>query len=188
MLRDLSNRLHAHAQGWLILVVIALFVLLINLPLADPALLSRSLDGRFGYTASDAFSAVSSYGEDGRLQMIWIHLADFILIAVYTAMFSLGISWLFQRGFKPVSRVQTLNLVPILGGIFDVLENIWIMALILVYPTQPRIVGWLATTSTMAKYGMGVIILALLAFGLVRAALNRFKPQGDVEVDRLPSM
>lgn len=187
MLINLSKQLHFWAKGWLILFIIAAFVVLVNLPLADPDLVSRSLDGQIGYTPAQAFAAVASYGEDGRVQMLWIHLADFILVVTYTALFSLSISWLFRRGFKPDSTMQTLNLVPVLGGFFDVLENVWIMALILVYPAQPTIVAWLATVSTMAKYIMGLIILSLLALGLVRAALNRFKPQDDVDVDALSS-
>lgn len=180
MLSDLSNRLHDQAKGWLILVVIALFALLANLPLADPALLSRSLDGRVGYTASEALSAVASYGDDGRVQMIWIHLADFMLVVVYTTMFSLSLSWLLRRSFVPESRMQKLNLVPVLGGLFDVLENIWIITLLLLYPDQPTAVAWLAAIFTMGKYIMGVVIVLLLVMGLVKAASNRFRVQHTV--------
>jgi hypothetical protein len=178
MLTELSNRIHAWAKGRLILAVIAAFVLLINLPLADPALLETSLDGKFAYTPEEAFSAVASYGENGRAQLIGIHLADFLLIALYTAMFCLLISWLFRRGFAPGSAMQRLNLVPILGGFFDVMENIWIMAMILAYPARPAAVAWLATVSTTGKYIMGIPILLLLAVGLVKAAMNGFKVRG----------
>jgi hypothetical protein len=123
---------------------------------------------------------VASDGESGRIRMIWIHLGDFVLILLYTSMFCLSISWLFQQGFKPDSRMQGLNLVPLLGGFFDVLENIWIMTMILVYPAQPTIVAWLSTISTTAKYIMGVSIVLLLLMGLVKAAMNRFKVQEAV--------
>jgi len=136
-----------------------------------------SLDGQFAYTPEQAFSVVTSYGDDGRTQMIWIHLADFILITFYTLMFCLSISWLFQRGFKLDSRVQILNLVPILGGFLDLMENIWIITLILSYPAQPTALAWLSTISTMGKYIMGIPIVLLLLIGLVKAAMNRFKVQ-----------
>ena len=145
------------------------------MPIADPALLNLSLDGQFAYTPEQAFSAVASFGESGRIQMIWIHLADFLLIALYTSMFCLSISWLFRRGFAPGSRLQQLNLVPILGGIFDGMENIWILILILAYPARPAAVAWLATIFTTGKYLLGVPIILLLVIGLVAAALNRFK-------------
>lgn len=177
MLSRISERFHAWAKGWVILSITVAFVLLINLPLADPALISMSLDGQFTYTPEQAFSAVASYGEDGRVQMLWIHLADFILLALYTSMFCLTISWLFQRGFQPGSKMQRLNLVPILGGFFDLMENLWIMALILIYPAQSTSVAWLSAIATTGKYIMGIPIMLLLLIGLVKAAMNRFKVQ-----------
>lgn len=183
MLSRISDHFHIWAKGWLILSIIAAFVLLVNLPLADPTLISMSLDGQFIYTPKQAFLAVASYGDIGRIQMIWIHLGDFILITLYTLMFCLSISWLFQRGFKLDSRMQRLNLVPVFGGIFDAMENIWIMTMILVYPAQPTIVAWLSTISTTSKYIMGIPIILLSAIGLVKAAMNRFKVQETMEVD-----
>jgi len=41
----------------------AAFVLLVSLPLADPALVSTSLDGRFAYSPEEAFSTVASSGQ-----------------------------------------------------------------------------------------------------------------------------
>jgi hypothetical protein len=184
MLSRISDRFHTWAKGWLILSLIAAFVLLVNLPLADPTLISMSLDGQFAYTPEQAFSAVASYGDNGRIQMIWIHLGDFILIILYTLMFCLSISWLFQRGFKPDNRMQRLNLVPVLGGIFDVMENIWIITMIRVYPAQPTVVAWLSTISTLGKYIMGIPIVLLLVIGLVKAAMNRFRVQMAGAVDR----
>jgi hypothetical protein len=183
MLSKISDRFHTWAKGWLILSIIAAFVLLVNLPLADPTLVNMSLDGQFAYTPEQAFSMVASYGDAGRVQMIWIHLADFILITLYTLMFCLSISWLFQRGFKLDSRMQRLNVVPILGGFFDAMENVWIITMILVYPAQPIAVAWLSTISTMGKYIMGIPIVLLLVIGLVKAATNRFKLQEAVTID-----
>ena len=183
MISRISDHIHTWAKGWLILSIIAAFVLLVNLTLADPTLIGMSLDGQFAYTPEQAFSAVASYGDNGRVQMIWIHLGDFILITLYTSMFCLSISWLFQRGFKLDSRMQRLNLVPVLGGFFDVMENIWIITIIFVYPTQPTVVAWLSTISTMGKYIMGIPIVLLLVIGLVKATMNRFKVQEAAGVD-----
>ncbi|MBN1265549.1 MAG: hypothetical protein JXA25_08655 [Anaerolineales bacterium] len=177
MLSRISKRLHTWARGWVILIIIAGFVVLINIPVGDPELISQSLDGRIGYTPQEAFSAVASYGVDGRTQMIWIHLADFILIALYTSMFCLVLSWLLQRGFPPDSRMQQLNVVPMIGGCFDVLENIWILTLLLAYPAQPQVIAWLSTISTTCKYSMGVVIVLLLVIGLGKSAANRFRVQ-----------
>jgi hypothetical protein len=80
--------------------------------------------------------------------------------------------------------MQRLNLVPVLGGIFDVMENIWIITMIRVYPAQPTVVAWLSTISTMGKYIMGIPIVLLLMIGLVKAAMNRFRVQVAGAVDR----
>lgn len=177
MVSKVSDRFHAWAKGWVLLSFIAAFVLLINLPLADPDLISRSLDGHFAYTPEEAFQAVASYGDDGRVQLIWIHLADFLLLTLYTSMFCLILSWFFQRGFPPDSGMQRLNVVPILGGLFDFMENIWILTLLLSYPAQPTLVAWLSTIAKTGKYIMGIPIILLLLIGLVKAAMHRFKVQ-----------
>ncbi|MBN1440167.1 MAG: hypothetical protein JW929_12230 [Anaerolineales bacterium] len=177
MLLELSDRLRAWADGRLILAVLAAFILLVNLPLFDPELVAASLDGRFAYTPEQAFAAVASYGEAGRVQMLLLHLADFLLIAGYTLLLSLTVSWLFRRGFKPESGLQRGNLVPVLGGLFDLMENIWIMILIWAFPARPAIVAWLATIFTSGKYLMGVPILLVLLIGLVKGAVNKFKIQ-----------
>lgn len=182
MLSKVSDSIYDWARGWLVLALIGAFLLLANLPLADPALLSQSLDGQFAYTPQQAFSAVASYGDDGRAQMIWIHLGDFLLITLYTAMFCLSISWLFQRGFKLNSRLRKLNLIPLLGGLFDVTENIFIIAMILAYPARPFALAWLATISTMGKFILSVPIVLLLLTGLVMALKNGFKVQKAVTI------
>lgn len=177
MLLNLSKRIQGWAKGWLVLSLIAAFIILVNLPLGDPELISASLDGRIGYTPEQAYAAISSYGSAGRTQMIWIHLADMILITLYTSLFCLSISWLFKRGYQPDSKMQTMNLVPLVGGLFDVMENIWILTMLLIYPTESILVGWLSTVFTTDKYLMGVMIISLLLLGVVKAAINKFKVQ-----------
>lgn len=180
MLSKISDKIQSYAKGWAVLATLAAFILLINLPIADPNLIRLSLDGQFAYSPEYAFSAVASYGEDGRSQMVWIHLADFILIILYTSMFCLSISWLFKRSFKPDSRMQRLNLVPLLGGFFDMMENIWILILLLAYPSQPNVAAWLSTIFTTSKYIMSIPIILLLMIGLVMGLMNRFKVKEEV--------
>ncbi len=70
-----------------------------------------------------------------------------------------------------------MNLVPLVGGLFDVMENIWILTMLLIYPTESILVGWLSTVFTTDKYLMGVMIISLLLLGVVKAAINKFKVQ-----------
>mgnify|MGYP001131228375 CR=1 FL=1 len=175
MLQKISMKVRKWANEWLVLSLIVAFVLFVNLPIGDPVLISKSLDGRIGYTPEQAFSAIASYGESGRTQMVWIHLGDFILILLYTSMFSLSISWLFKRGFEIDNKIHLLNLVPLFGGLFDVMENIWILILLLIYPMKSIIIGWLSTVSTTGKYILGIPIIIVILIGFFKAAANRFK-------------
>ena len=171
----LSDWFHTRAKPAVILLLLIGMVGLVSLPIADEELVSQSLDGRLGYSAAEAFDAVEAYGDAGRAQMIWIHVGDFVLIALYTAAFCLTTSWLFQRAFRPVSPLWRLNTLPLLGGFFDVLENVWIIGLILAFPDRPYPVAWLATLATTSKYLMGVPIIGLLAVGSIGAAANGFR-------------
>jgi hypothetical protein len=190
VLSKFSDRLYAWAKGRLILLILIVIVLFLGLTEAlfqafsDPTLADKvSLDSRFLYTPETAFAAVASYGDAGRIRMIWIHLVwDFIFPVLYTAFLSLFMSWLFQRGFRPGSRLRKLNVVAVAGGCFDLLENVGIVTMILVYPAQPAVVAWLSTIFSMGKGSCGVVIILLLLIGLVKAAMNRFKVQPVVTI------
>ncbi|MFX0092924.1 MAG: hypothetical protein ACFFBD_14290 [Candidatus Hodarchaeota archaeon] len=186
LLSKLSDYFHAWAKGWLILAIFAAIMLLLSVPpLIMPDFYTAignmvHLDGMFFYTPEESFSAVESYGEIGRVQMIWLHLTwDCIFPILYTLFFSLLISWLFQRSFKPESQLQKLNLVPIVGGIFDLMENTWIVSMILVYPARPTVVAWLSTLSTMSKWIMSIPIVLLVLTGLVKSIMSKLKVQEE---------
>jgi hypothetical protein len=182
MLSKFSKLFHYWARGWIILVLFAAFVVYVAITLpvlqAAPGGNIQALDAQFFYTPEKAFSTVASYGDAAslwsRLYLTW----DIVNPILYTLTFSLFISWLFQRGFKPESKLQKLNVLPAGSGLFDLLENISIVTLLTVYPTQPVVVAWLGTVCTMLKVSFLGLSALLILTGLVKAAMNRFKKQG----------
>jgi hypothetical protein len=181
MLSKLSRRFHSWARGWLILALFAAFVVFVavTLPLlqAAPGGSIVSLDAQIFYTPEKAFSTVASYGDAGRF---WIRIYltwDIVNPILYTLGFSLLISWLFQRGFKPASKLQELNVLPVGAGLFDLLENLSIVTLLAVYPAKPAVVAWLSTICTVSKMSLLGVSALLVLVGLVKAATNRFKKQ-----------
>jgi hypothetical protein len=110
---------------------------------------------------------------------------DLVNPILYTLIFGLLISWLFQRSFRPGSKLQKLNVVPVGAGVFDVLENVSIVILLLAYPARPTVVAWLATVFTMSKTIFLAVSALLILIGVVGAALNRFKKQGRMTVKNL---
>lgn len=90
-----------------------------------------------------AFSTVASYDDAGRACIRNYYLSgDTVNPILYSLIFGLLISWLFQRGFKPISKVQTLNVIPAGAAVFDMLENIFIVTMLSVHPEQPKITAW----------------------------------------------
>jgi hypothetical protein len=183
MLSRLSEQFYSCAKGWLILSLFATLVLFTTatVPLLDlvyPAATDmRSLDSPVFYTPQEIFLIVESWGNAGRAYQFWFHLTwDIIVPILGLLFFGLFISWLFQRGFKPDSKMRRSNLVA-LGSIFDLLENFCIATIIMVYPSRPVVVAWLKTIFTMSKYGFGAMIILLILIGLIKAAMNRFAIQ-----------
>jgi hypothetical protein len=159
VLSKLSRLLHRRARGGLVLALFAALAayLAVTLPVlkAAPGGNIEALDARFFYTPEEAFSTVASYGDAARLWTRAYLTWDVVNPILYTLTFSLLISWLFQRSFKPQSKLQKLNVVPAGAGIFDLLENIGIVSLLAVYPAQPvavackpLVAGVLLTTSS----------------------------------------
>lgn len=180
MLIKISKNFYKWAKkGWLILALLAGLViyLLITLPVlqAAPGGDVEALDAQVFYTPEKAFSTVESYGTSKQFWTFLYLTWDIVTPILYTLTFSLSISWLFQRSFKSNSKLKILNIVPIGAGIFDILENISIVALFTSYPSQPIVVAWLGAFSTLIKVSfLGVSILLILT-GLVLATATKFK-------------
>jgi len=104
--------------------------------------------------------------------------ADIIYPIIYTLFYGLLISWLFQRGFKSNSPMQKLNVMPVGAWFFDLLENVGIVSMLLVYPSQPVVLAWLTMSLGLIKWLFAIGSIGLSLFGLVKAGLNRFKKQG----------
>lgn len=182
MLAKLSSQFYTWTRGWLILATVAVFVVFAALVLPGVEAASGDTEGldyaKLFYTPDEAFATVASYDDAGRATLRVFYLTgDIVNPILYTSIFILLISWLFQRGFKPESKFQKLNVLPIGAAVFDLLENICITVMLSVHPAQPRIVAWLATVGTTTKYLFFYSSSVLVLVGLVAAAINRFRPR-----------
>lgn len=186
MLQNISNRFYAWAKGWLVLVLLVLDVFFAGLvmPLIGGLMQGgqggiQPLDLMMFQTPDKLFAMIEKYGESTRIFYRNAELtADIIYPIVYLFFFSLAISWLFQRGFAPTSSMRKLNVVPVGAFIFDLLENLTIVTLLSMFPSQPIALGWLLFLFTSIKWLFAFISIALILIGLVMALKNGFKKQG----------
>lgn len=188
MLNKISEKFHAWANGWrvIILMIAEMLMMLYVMPLAAGIMAFAAnnsvmpLDLTFLYTPAQAFETLESYGEAGRSVYLKIELtADIIYPIIYTLFFGLLLSWLFQRAFKPDSKMQKWNVMPVGAWFFDLLENVGVVSMLTMYPSKPDVLAWLAMLFGLLKWAFFLVTMGLVLVGLVRAAMNRFQKQAE---------
>ncbi len=185
MLNNLSNILRKYVNGWLVLVFLAgeIFFNAVVLPAQQAKMMAESdgtgpIDLQIFYTPEKVYSMIETYGEAGRTSYRTFELTgDILYPIIYTLFFSLTITWLFQRGFASDSRMQKYNVVPFGSWLFDLLENLGIVAMVSVYPATPALLARLSAICTLIKWMFVLLTAILLLLGLVKAAMNRFRKQ-----------
>ena len=185
MINKISQKFYGWAKGWLVFVLFLLdgFFAGFLLPLIQGMMQGgqggiQPLDLMLFATPEKLFDMIEKYGEYGRPFYRNVELTvDIIYPIVYLFFFGLLISWLFQRGFAPNSSMRKLNVMPLGAWFFDLLENIVIVILLSIFPSQPAVLGWiLFLVSTIKWFFAGASILLILV-GLVMAIRNGFKKQ-----------
>ena len=185
MLDRLSNTLKKYANGWLVLLFFAgeVFFNTVILPNQQAKMEAASggtgpIDLQLFYTPDKVYAMVASYGEEGRASYRAFELTgDIIYPIVYTLFFALLITWLFQGGFPAGSKMQKLNVVPFGGWLFDLLENLGIVAMLSVYPSTPVALAWISAMFTLVKWLFAGATIILILIGLVMTLKNGFKKQ-----------
>ena len=186
MLQNLSERFYRWNKGWLIFILFLLDAFFGGFLL--PLIQGMMQGGKGGITPLDLmflappdkiFGMINEYGESGRALYRTVELTvDIVYPIVYLFFFGLLISWLFQRGFAPGSSMRKLNIMPLGAWFFDLLENMVIVTLLSMFPSQPMALGWVLTVFSTIKWFFAGASMLLILIGLLMAAKNRFKIQG----------
>lgn len=188
MLTRISETLKKFANGWLVLLFFAgeMFFNAVVLPAQQAKIEAASggvgpIDLQFFYTPQKVYSMIAAYGDAMRADYRIFELTgDILYPIVYTLFFALLVTWLFQRGFAANSPMQKWNVVPLGAWLFDLLENLSIVAMLSVYPSTPAALAWVAAIFTAIKWLFAGATIVLILMGLVMALKNGFKKQGKV--------
>ncbi len=185
MLTKISNWFYKVAKvKWILSILLAFISCILLYPVIyiiyPNAIDFVSLDDLTFYNLQETYLILKSWGNEGRALELWFHLIwDTIVPILYSLFFALLISWFFQRGFNPTSKLYRLNAIAILGGFFDIMENVCIEIMIAFYPTQLISIFWLKTVFTMSKYIFGVVLIFFILIGLVKVIMVGLKHQED---------
>jgi hypothetical protein len=144
----ISDWLYRISTGWVSLVALGVFLIFTILVLPRQTASAEqnnagagTPDLSFYYSSAELYRMAEAYGEQGRqayLQARWTF--DLLWPIVYAAFLSTAISWLFKPRLPLGSKWRIANLVPLIGMLFDYLENISTSLVMLRYP-QPCPVG-----------------------------------------------
>lgn len=150
------------------------------LPISNPELVKLSggeglLDIRAFYSAQEAFTLLSHYGDAGRELYLRFLIADFIFIPVYGVGFALLMIRTIRAVCSEPSRWLWLNLLPLSIGLFDCIENLSVLGMLIIYPGVNVGLGTLAGYSTLCKHLLTVTTLLALGYGGLLLILRQFR-------------
>jgi len=177
MVKRISRRLQQASVGWVTLVALMIFVLFTTLVLPAQAAEANansggagSPDTSFFYSPADLYRYAEAYGEAGRQAYVRARFTfDLVWPLVYAFFLVTAISWLFSWAFPAQSLWQRANLVPLLGLLFDYLENLATSLVMLRYPQTTPVVDVLAPVFTGLKWVFVFGSFVLLIAGVIAA-------------------
>jgi hypothetical protein len=189
----ISDGLYRVSTGRVVLAALVVFLLFSALVLPRQATADRrysstetgagdvgSPDTSLYYSRDELYRMAEAYGAQGRAAYVRARLTfDVIWPMVYTLFLSTAISWLYARAFEPGSSWRRANLVPVLGALFDYLENLSTSLVMLRYPDHTPVVDALAPIFTLIKWIFVGGSFALLLTGLAVGAWRWIRSRSD---------
>ena len=134
------------------------------------------IDLLFGFTPEKAYGMLGQMGEAGRSFYLFCEaVVDIIYPMVYVLFFGLLISLLLSKTYAVGSPWRRLNIIPVIGGIFDLFENTSIVSMILFFEQKPAILAQIGSLMNMGKWICFGASVFMVLFGLVRWGIKGFK-------------
>lgn len=178
-MNSLSRWLISHTSRMSLLISFGITIIITalmysSLPMTNSALLAVSgeniLDITFYYPAEEALRRMEAYGSEGRAIYLGFEGLDFPFIPVYSLALAFLLSWLIRKsGAAESSRHARLNLLPLLIGTADVVENSCVVMLLTLHPDAPTVFGSVASSATLFKHLFIVATLGALGYCAVKA-------------------
>ena len=159
-MQRLSVWLRKISTGWVAIVGLVVFMAFTATVLpaqsekaAETSNGAESPDSSFFYTAEDIYKSAEVFEETGRQAYIrarWTF--DVAWPIVYTFFLVTSIGWVFSKAFPENSWLQLGNLFPVIGMMFDFLENTAATIVMARFPTNSPAAAFLAPIFTPTKW------------------------------------
>ncbi len=178
----------ASGKNVLLLLVITMTVYLLMLSVTIPRVQSYAPETALfdlspaGYTHSQALTLLESLGRAGRDAYLFPQLAlDFVYPGLFAVCFSLMLIWLYSKRIRPDSKWLYLAVIPVLGGLFDYLENLLIIRMITIFPDITEVLVSAASSATLLKSAFSTVSFLLLISGFALLLMKGNLAGSDVE-------
>jgi hypothetical protein len=180
-MKKLSNFFYTQANGYFVLGFLALQFTFSGVILPyfqkqfDPELNRGLMDLSFGFTSEKGYSIIESYGENGRKVYLFVEsFVDILYPITYTIAFILLVSFLFKKnGWN--QKLAVLNILPILGMLFDMLENFGIIQMLRNFPEKVDFWATFASNSGLVKWFFAGITVLMALSGLIAWGIKALK-------------
>ena len=127
-----------------------------------------------GYSYEYASNLLDAIGPTGREIYLKRQLPiDFIYPGLFAVTYTLMLIWLFSKSVDRKSKIFVLVLVPAAAGLFDYIENIGIISMLITYPDLSP--GWVQFTSifSILKSILTIVFYVLLIYGFLLFGFKR---------------
>lgn len=180
----------ATGRNVLLLFVLTMAVYLLMLLVTIPRVQSYAPETALfdlsptGYTHSQALHLLQSLGHAGRDTYLFPQLAlDFVYPGLFAICFSLMLIWVYSKRVQSDSKFLYLAILPVLGGLFDYVENILIIRMITHFPEVTKELVSAASSFTLLKSAFSTASFLLLIFGF--ALLLKRHPMANSQTETL---
>ena len=124
------------------------------------------LDLERTYTSEYAYKLLNKLGRTGRkIYLNRILPLDFIFPLVYVTFLSITIGFIYKNLLPRNHYLQRLNIIPMVLGLFDYVENILIMRMLIKYPVKNFRIASFASIMTTSKWFLVSISILIIILG-----------------------
>ena len=161
-------------------MVFYLAILLYSIPLVGRSAPSMKLFdvSPSGYTKEYAVTLLTAIGSEGRDLYLSLQLPlDFVYPGLFIVSYSLMFAWLLRKNYDLRSKIHYVLYLPIFAGLFDYLENVFVVLMLKTFPDLSAGLVSAASFATVAKSILSSVFFTLLLLSIVqtlwRAAFKR---------------
>ncbi len=152
-------------------MVFYLAILLYSIPLVGKSAPAMKLFdvSPSGYTKEYAVSLLNAIGAEGRDLYLSLQLPlDFVYPGLFIISYSLMLAWLLGKNYDLRSKVYYALYLPIFAGLFDYLENVFIILMVKTYPDLSAGLVSAASFATIAKSILSSVFFTLLLLSIAQ--------------------